>query len=55
MKVFVNTWDVKTNVELLLNALHEIKKKENEIVVEFNIRFQHVLDNLCSMGMCTQG
>lgn len=40
------TWDVKIEVQFLLNALDEIKKRENETVTKFNIRFQHMLHKI---------
>jgi hypothetical protein len=46
MKVFVDTWDDKIQPKFLINALYEIKKKENETVNEFNLKFQHVLDKI---------
>lgn len=46
MKVFMVTWDVKIEPKFLLNALYEIKKKGNETVNEFNLRFQHILDKI---------
>ena len=39
----MNSWDVMVDAKLLLNRLHEINKKENEIVHELNMRFQQVL------------
>jgi hypothetical protein len=46
MKVFMGTWDVKVDVKFMLNALYEIKKKKNEAVIEFDLRFPHVLDKI---------
>jgi hypothetical protein len=39
-------WDVKKDGKILINELHEIKKKENETVREFNLRFQKLLDKI---------
>jgi hypothetical protein len=39
-------WDVKKDGRILINRIHKIKKKENETVREFNIKFQKLLDKI---------
>ena len=38
-------WNVKRDGRLLLNELHDIKKKESETIRQFNLRFQKLVDN----------
>ena len=43
---FLKTWDTKTDLSSLLTAILQVKKKESENIIEFNMRFQRMLDKI---------
>ena len=42
----IEDWSAKPENRFLLNQLFEVKKKENETIHEFNIRFEKLVSNV---------
>jgi hypothetical protein len=45
-EVFLKRWSVKEDPNMLLARLNDIKKSENEIVREFNAKFERFLQQI---------
>ena len=43
---FMKRWSIRKDGRMLLTQLHEIKKKENETVKEFDDRFRKFVNNV---------
>ena len=45
-KKLIEDWSAKPDNRFLLNQLFEVKKKENETILEFNARFDKMVSNV---------
>lgn len=45
---FLKTRDTKTDLSSLVTSIYQIKKKENETLIKFNMRFQRTLGKIPS-------
>lgn len=45
-KLWKKTWDTKADSGSLLLALQQVKKVKHETIIEFNLRFQRMLDKI---------
>ena len=46
IKPFLKVWDENPDLASLINIFYQIKKRENETLMRFNLRFQRTLDKI---------